>query len=77
MTQSQTKLNIEEKGKNVAGAFQPHEGLTDIENIRHIIRVDDVFTTGSTLHACFEALRTVFPSSVRISVVALGFVGEA
>ena len=46
------------------------------EDCRHILIVDDVFTTGSTLYACFAALRTVFPPSVRISVATLGFVGH-
>ena len=36
-----------------------------------------VFTTGSTLMACFQALRTGFPPDVRISVATLAFVGEA
>ena len=36
-----------------------------------------VFTTGSTLMACFTALRAVFPPSVRISLATLGFVGGA
>ena len=35
-----------------------------------------VFTTGSTVGECFQALRAVLPSSVRISVATLGFVGE-
>jgi predicted amidophosphoribosyltransferase len=42
---------------------------------RHILLIDDVFTTGSTLFACFTALREVFPPGVRISVATLGFVG--
>ena len=32
-------------------------------------------TTGSTLHACLEALREVFPQGVRISIATLAFVG--
>jgi len=36
-----------------------------------------VFTTGSTLMACFVALRAVFPPGVRISVATLGCVGQA
>ena len=34
-----------------------------------------IFTSGSTLMACFTALRAVFPPSVRISIATLGFVG--
>lgn len=41
----------------------------------HVLLVDDVFTTGNTLYACFRALRSVFPSGVRISVATLGAVG--
>lgn len=44
---------------------------------RHILIVDDVFTSGSTLHNCFLALRAVFPPDVRISVATLAFVGGA
>ena len=35
-----------------------------------------VFTSGSTLHNCFLALRSVFPAEVRISVATLAFVGH-
>ena len=73
-TKTQTRLSIEQKGKNVQGAFEAKaQGLAPI----HVLIVDDVFTTGSTLMACFVALREVFPASkVRISVVTLGFVGR-
>ena len=37
-----------------------------------ILLLYHVFTTGSTLHACFVASRSVFPPSVRISVATLG-----
>ena len=72
-TRTQTKLNMEGKVLNVAGAFKARK--CDSGEYRHIIIVDDVFTTGSTLMACFTALRTVFPPSIRISVATLGFVG--
>lgn len=55
----------------------PHSGSTYKDDITHILLVDDVFTTGSTLGECFKALRKVFPPSVRISVATLGFVGGA
>jgi hypothetical protein len=40
-----------------------------------ILLLYHVFTTGATLHACFEALRETFPPSVRISVATLAYVG--
>ena len=73
-TVTQTRLEIEEKARNVAGAFSSNPALEAVP--RHILLVDDIFTTGSTLLACFNALRAVFPPSVRISVATLGFVGE-
>ena len=91
-TRTQINLNIQEKSANVAGAFSaslPQTRSTNTDNVtsdktgsnrtyrpRHILLVDDVFTTGSTLTACFFALRSDFPPEVRISVATLGFVGR-
>ena len=77
-TTTQTRMEVEDKRKNVAEAFVSTPLLADIaaqDGIRHLLLIDDVFTTGATLHACFVALRTVLPASVRISVATLGFVG--
>ena len=77
-TRTQTRLSIAEKRANVSGAFAiPAKPPAEPTPFRHILLVDDVFTTGSTLMACFSALRSVFPPSVRISVATLGFVGGA
>ena len=80
-TMTQTKLDVEDKVKNVAGAFVVRDdfaaSMEKGKPFSHILLVDDVFTTGSTLLACFTALRSVFPPSVRISVATMGFVGGA
>lgn len=70
-TETQTKLEVEAKSRNVSGAFKANKVH---DAVRHVLIVDDVFTTGSTMKACHQALREVLPPSVRISVVTLGFV---
>ena len=72
-TTTQTRLDIDQKRMNVQGAF---EATLQGSIPRHILLVDDVFTTGSTLYACYTALRSVFPQSVRISFATLGYVGR-
>lgn len=76
-TKTQTKVAVEKKSHNVEGAFRLSSDAADrLAGVTHVLLIDDVFTTGSTLHECFRALRTVFPE-VRISVATLGFVGRA
>ena len=78
-TRTQTELSAEEKEANVSGAFGINSfsagGSMEQERISHILLIDDIFTTGSTLYHCFSALRTVFPPPLRISVATLGFAG--
>lgn len=54
-TVPQTQLDSTARRSNLAGAFSLREPKT--VKGRHILLVDDVFTTGSTLHECAKALR--------------------
>lgn len=79
-TKTQTRLGRDAKAANVAGAFvlNPHlsgRNLQRLKAARHILLVDDVFTTGATLSECHIALRSALGPSVSISVASLAFVG--
>ena len=71
-TKTQTKVSAQERSGNVRGAFalrgQPPAG------VRHILLVDDVYTTGATLSACRDALSSALGPSVRISLATLACV---
>lgn len=71
-TSTQTRLSQEDRKKNISGAFVARGG----HRLRHILLVDDVYTTGSTIAECFNALRMVFPVGTRISVATLAFVSH-
>ena len=64
---TQTKKNVYERYENTDGIFN----LSDKETLRgkHVLLVDDVLTTGSTLEACIKALLDI--EGIRISVFAL------
>ena len=69
-TRSQTSLSAEDRLRNVASVFAVRKPL----KARHVLLVDDTFTTGATLAACHRALRTVLGPSVRISIATLAMV---
>ena len=69
-TTTQTRLDREERMENLRNAFRVHHAGT--VNSRHLILVDDVFTTGSTVDECARVLREAGAASVRVITVARG-----
>lgn len=67
--QSQTTQHAYERMMNVEDAFQ----LTDADKIagKHILLIDDIVTTGSTITACAKELAKA--TGVSISILTLGF----
>lgn len=53
-TVSQTKLGSEERKENMKSAFS----VKDLGNFTRFLLIDDILTTGSTLSACAEALKS-------------------
>ena len=66
-TDTQTAKGRMDRWKNTEGIFRIKDATTLTG--KHILLVDDVATTGATLHACTSALLTV--PGVRVSVFAL------
>jgi ComF family protein len=54
-TPSQTKLDREQRQKNMKNAFALKQG-TCLDGFDRAVLVDDVYTTGATLDACAQAL---------------------
>ena len=69
-TRSQTRLDAEARVRNVMGVF----ALRHAFPARHVLLVDDTFTTGATLAACYNAVRSALGPSVRISIATLAVV---
>ncbi len=72
-TSTQTRLSGKEKDENVKNAFYVDNKVALkllSKGINHILLVDDVLTSGSTLAACAAPLMQYF----RVSVATIGFV---
>jgi ComF family protein len=70
-TQSQTQLSLIERKENVGDAFQIQSKYQSLIEGKTIILVDDVITTGATVNACAQQLRSYGASSVLAASVAL------
>lgn len=65
-TPPQAGLHRDERWRNLVGAFACTQPLTD----KRILLVDDVLTTGASLSACADILRSAGASRVDVAVVA-------
>lgn len=65
--ETQTRKSVYDRWQNMSGVFE----LVSSERFagKHILLVDDVLTTGSTLEACVVALQEA--KGIRVSVLAL------
>lgn len=69
-TTTQTRLDRYERMENLRGAFRVRQNQR-VQG-RHVILVDDVLTTGSTVDECARVLREARAASVRVVTVARG-----
>ncbi len=70
-TISQTRLGRQERRKNVAGAFVIADRMSVDPATRYVV-IDDVLTTGATLHACALTLRKAGAALVDAAALAHG-----
>ena len=66
-TRSQAGLSQKERQSNVSGAFVSYPDIVS----GHILLVDDILTTGSTVSAVIQALEEAGAKSVSVAVAAL------
>jgi ComF family protein len=74
-TRSQVGLSAEERRGNVSGAFALGEGAADRIRGKHILLIDDVLTTGSTVSACAALLKEAGAKEVDCLAVAMSGAG--
>lgn len=71
-TETQTRKGYYERWMNVKDVFA-YVPVKDLSG-KHVLLVDDVFTTGATIVACADALKKI--PDIRISVLTLALAGE-
>ncbi len=69
-TDAQVGLSRTQRIQNLRVAFSMNPKISNIRSIQSVVLVDDVFTTGATLHACASVLTRAMPR-VRIRAMIL------
>ena len=69
-TTTQTRLTHETRIQNLRNAFRMRKSV-DVRNL-HLLLIDDVLTTGSTVDECARVLKEAGVASVRVVAVARG-----
>jgi ComF family protein len=69
-TPSQTHLSLPKRIENMRGAFALTQDASGIKD-KHVLIVDDVMTTGSTLASVAETLMEAKPKSISILALAI------
>lgn len=67
-TESQTRKNHYDRWLNVAEVFETSD--QNLENYNHVLLIDDVVTTGSTLVACANTLKQSYSGRLSIATIA-------
>lgn len=71
-TSTQTHKNKEERQANMQSVFSIHN-TTQFEG-KHILIVDDIITTGATLHGCYQAMAQI--PNLKVSAAALAITAK-
>jgi ComF family protein len=70
-TQTQTKLNIEERRRNMEFAFDLIPSSSQILSKKICLLVDDIITTGATTNACAQAILSAGATKIIAASTAL------
>ena len=69
-TRTQTRLSTEDRQENIRDAFFLKD-KSEFQN-KHVLLIDDVLTTGSTLAGCAEVLESVKGIKISMATIAMG-----
>ena len=69
-TETQGHLQVNERQKNVRNAFSFNPKYLDVIRNKHIVLIDDVYTTGATITECTKVLLKAGAASVDILTLA-------